>query len=80
MVKMIKKFEDIINEFKELGYSYDYLPNSHVFHLSKSIDEDGYCIKFIHIHYREKYIHFDGGFVLEDLILIKKLIEKLEEK
>ena len=77
---MIKKFEDIIKEFEKLGYSCDYFSNSHSFGLQISRDGDGWVIDSINVDYRHKFIRFDGTFDKEELSLIKKLIEKLEEK
>ena len=77
---MIKKFEDIIKEFEGLGYSYNYFPNSHVFELIKSRDDDGWVIDSLNVDYIHKFIRFDGSFDKQELNLIKKLIEKLESK
>ena len=77
---MIKKFEDIISEFGKLGYNYHYHSNSHSFRLLKLIDGAGYVMNNLYIDYRKKHIVLDGGFGKEELNLIKKLIEKLEEK
>ncbi len=77
---MVKEFEDIIKEFKKLGYDCDYYPSSHLFQLCNSVSGDGFLIKYIHIYYRRKYIRIDGGFDAKELNLIKKIVERLEEK
>ncbi len=77
---MIEDFMDIIKEFERLGYSYNYFPESNDFDLFKSRDDDGLIMVMIDVYTRNKSIRLDGCFDKEELNLIKKLIEKLEEK
>ena len=77
---MIKKFENIINDFKEEGYICDYFPGLHSFILEKTTDQLGWSINSISVDYRHKNIRFDGYFNKNDLNLVKRLIECLEEK
>ena len=77
---MIKKFEDIINEFQKLGYIYHYFPNSHIFKLLNPKDDDGWVIDSINIDYKNNFIRFNGAFGKKELDLIKKIIERLEKK